>query len=140
MGKAGNAFCCAELGSIVMPPLGERSSADKGSAHMLSLVQTCGVRALGASESTLTNSESTASETEHLKFNANITAGSSQTSRTVACPLDERAEYCCKHVTPLYQGYLRAPGVPMSILTEAESTASKTKHWLLDAYITADPS
>jgi hypothetical protein len=40
----------------------------------------------------------------------------------------------------LYQGYLRAPGVPMSILTAAESTAFKTKHWLLDAHITADPS
>jgi len=83
---------------------------------------------------------STAPTREHSTLNANTAAGSSRPSRTAGCELDERVGHCCKHMTPLYQGYLHTSVVPMPILAEAEPTASQTKHWLLDAYITAGSS
>ena len=82
----------------------------------------------------------TAPTREHSTLNANTAAGSSRPSRTAGCELDEREGHCCKHMTPLYQGYLHTSVVPMPILAEAEPTASQMKHWLLDAYITADSS
>ena len=144
-GKAVSSSACGfeNLGVIVMPALCDRMSTDKETPRVCQyppmLKGGMWKASLAQVQQTFTVG-STAPTREHPTLNANTAAGSSRPSRTAGCELDERARHCCKHMTPLYQGYLHGPVVPMPILAEAEPTVSQTKHWLLDGYITANSS